>query len=94
VIAAAPVADTLKQVGEGDVILATVDREGLWVAQTPQVFRADVLRAAHDGDVSAATDDAALVEARGGRVLVHEVESANLKVTTRADLAVAEALLG
>ena len=92
VIAAARVADTLKQVGDG-VIERTVDREGLWAAQTPQVFRADVLRAAHDGDVSAATDDAALVEAGGGRVLVHETGAPNLKVTTPADLSVAEALL-
>jgi 2-C-methyl-D-erythritol 4-phosphate cytidylyltransferase len=93
VIAAAPVADTVKQVGEGELIEATVDRRGLWAAQTPQVFRADVLRAAHDRDVSAATDDAALVEAGGGRVIVHEVVEPNLKVTTTADLAVAEALL-
>ncbi len=93
VIAAAPVADTLKQVGEGDLIEGTRDREGLWAAQTPQVFRADVLRAVHDGDTSAATDDAALVEAGGGRVLVHETGASNLKVTTPADLRLAEALL-
>jgi 2-C-methyl-D-erythritol 4-phosphate cytidylyltransferase len=93
VIAAARVADTLKQVGEGDQVRATVSREGLWAAQTPQVFRADVLRAAHDGDSSGATDDAALVESGGGRVLVHEVAAPNLKVTTAADLTVAEALL-
>ena len=92
VIAAAPVADTLKRVGEGS-IERTVDRAGLWAAQTPQVFRADVLRAAHDGDPPAATDDAALVEAGGGRVLVHETGAPNLKITTPADLRVAEALL-
>ena len=93
VIAAAPVADTLKRVGEGNVIAGTVDREGLWAAQTPQAFRAEALRAVHDADVSAATDDAALVEAGGGRVLVHETGAPNLKVTTASDLAVAEALL-
>jgi 2-C-methyl-D-erythritol 4-phosphate cytidylyltransferase len=93
VIAAAPVADTLKQVGEGDSVLATVERAGLWAAQTPQVFRADALRAAHDGDAAGATDDASLVEAGGGRVLAHEVAAPNVKVTTPADLAVAEALL-
>ena len=92
VIAAAPVADTLKRVS-GDQIGGTVDRAGLWGAQTPQVFRADALRDAHDGDVSAATDDAALVEAGGGTVLVHETDAPNLKVTTPADLHVAEALL-
>jgi 2-C-methyl-D-erythritol 4-phosphate cytidylyltransferase len=94
VIAAAPVPDTLKRVGEGAAIERTEDRDGLWAAQTPQVFRADVLRAAHDrDDASAATDDAMLVEAEGGRVLVHEVDGPNLKVTTPADLAVADALL-
>ncbi|MDX6583762.1 MAG: 2-C-methyl-D-erythritol 4-phosphate cytidylyltransferase [Solirubrobacterales bacterium] len=96
VIAAAPVADTLKRVGEGGEIAGTEDRSRLWGAQTPQVFRADVLRAAHDGDpasISAATDDASLVEAGGGRVIVHAVEAPNLKVTTPADLRVAEALL-
>ncbi len=93
VIAAAPVADTLKQVGEGERILATVEREGLWAAQTPQVFRADALRAAHDADVSGATDDASLVEAGGGRVLVYETGAANPKVTTAADLRLVEALL-
>lgn len=93
VIAAAPVADTLKQVGEGGLIGGTVSREGLWRAQTPQVFQADALRAAHDGGDLGASDDASLVAAGGGRVLVHEVESPNLKVTTPADLRLAEALL-
>ncbi len=94
VIAAAPIADTLKRVGEGSAITATEDRSGLWAAQTPQVFRADVLRAAHDrADAAAATDDAMLVEAEGGRVLAHAVDGPNLKVTTAADLAVAAALL-
>jgi 2-C-methyl-D-erythritol 4-phosphate cytidylyltransferase len=96
VIAASPVADTLKQVGEGSVIEATRERAGLWAAQTPQVFRAEVLRAVHDGDpatVSGATDDASLVEAGGGRVLVHEVVAPNLKITTPADLRLVEALL-
>jgi 2-C-methyl-D-erythritol 4-phosphate cytidylyltransferase len=93
VIAAAPIADTLKRVGEGFAVTATEDRLGLWAAQTPQVFRAKALRAAHDGDTSAATDDASLVEAGGGRVVVHEVGTPNLKVTTPGDLAVAEAFL-
>ncbi len=91
-----PVADTLKRVetdasGTG-VIVGTVDRDGLVAAQTPQAFRADVLRAAHasGGD---ATDDAALVEARGGRVVVVPGDPRNLKLTGPRDLAVAEALL-
>jgi 2-C-methyl-D-erythritol 4-phosphate cytidylyltransferase len=96
VIAATPVSDTLKQVGNGEGIVATVERDGLWAAQTPQVFRSDVLRAAHDGDpakVAGATDDASLVEADGGRVVVHAMEGPNLKVTTAADLRLAELLL-
>jgi 2-C-methyl-D-erythritol 4-phosphate cytidylyltransferase len=92
VIAAVPVADTIKR-GSGQ-IKETVDRSELWAAQTPQVFRADALRSAHDVVVSAATDDAALVEADGGSVLVHEVAAPNLKITTPADLRVAELLLG
>jgi 2-C-methyl-D-erythritol 4-phosphate cytidylyltransferase len=96
VIAAAPVADTLKRVDPVGAIAATESRDGLWAAQTPQVFRAEALRRAHDRDareVAAATDDATLVEARGGRVLVHRVDGPNVKVTTAGDLAVAEALL-
>jgi 2-C-methyl-D-erythritol 4-phosphate cytidylyltransferase len=96
VIAAAPVADTLKRVGDDRAIAATESRSGLWAAQTPQVFRADALRRVHDGDaaaVEAATDDAMLVEADGGRVLVEPVASANLKLTTPADLELIEALL-
>jgi 2-C-methyl-D-erythritol 4-phosphate cytidylyltransferase len=94
VIAAAPVADTLKRVVDGSAIASTEDRSGLWGAQTPQVFRAETLRAAHDrADGADATDDAMLVEAAGGRVLVHDPGGPNLKVTTTGDLAVAEAVL-
>ncbi len=74
----------------------TVDRGRLWAAQTPQVFRVEALRAAMAGDsgrVAAATDEAMLVEAAGGRVLIHPAPAGNLKVTTLADLRVAELLL-
>ncbi len=74
----------------------TVDRGRLWAAQTPQVFRVEALRAAMAGDperVAAATDEAMLVEAAGGRVLIHPVSSENLKVTTPLDLRLAEQLL-
>ena len=84
------VPDTVKRV-EGDRVVETIARDGLVVVQTPQAFRADALRAAHrEGDD--ATDDAALVEATGGRVVVVPGEPANLKVTTPADLVVASAL--
>lgn len=86
-----PVVDTLKQV-KGDRVTATVDRSELTAVQTPQGFRAHALRHAHatGGD---ATDDAGLVEADGGTVVIVEGERDNLKVTWREDLAVAEALL-
>jgi 2-C-methyl-D-erythritol 4-phosphate cytidylyltransferase len=90
-VPALPVADTLKRV-EGDRVVDTVERTGLVAVQTPQAFRAECLRAAHaaEGD---ATDDAALVEAAGGTVVVVAGDPRNVKVTTVADLAVVEALL-
>lgn len=85
-----PVADTLKRV-EGDLVAGTVSRDALVRVQTPQAFRADRLRAAHLSG-SDATDDAALVEAAGGKVVVVPGDERNLKVTTAEDLAVAAAL--
>jgi len=95
VIAAARVADTVKR-GDRNVIVETVDRSTLWAAQTPQVFRTEALRAALQVDASVrdpATDESMLIEAAGGTVLLHEVTAPNLKVTTPADLKVAETLL-
>lgn len=74
----------------------TVDRSRLWAAQTPQVFRTGALRAALEVDAAvrdAATDEATLVEAAGGRVLIHPAPAENLKVTTPLDLKLAELLL-
>lgn len=98
VIAAAPVADTLKMAGEGGVVGETVDRTGLWGAQTPQAFRVEALRGAQRAameaaELEAATDEAWLIERVGGTVLLEAVDGPNLKVTDEADLAVAEALL-
>jgi 2-C-methyl-D-erythritol 4-phosphate cytidylyltransferase len=79
------------------IIEATVDRGRLWAAQTPQVFRVDALRRALEADpsqVEAATDEAMLIEAAGGRVLIHPASRENLKVTTPTDLRLAESLLG
>lgn len=78
------------------VIGQTLDRAHLWAAQTPQVFRTEALRAAFEVDLEArdaATDEAMLVEAAGGRVLIHPSPVENLKVTTPLDLRVAELLL-
>ncbi len=94
-ILAAPVRDTLKR-GDADGIDATVAREGLWRALTPQVFPAARLRAALEacrarGDV--ATDDAMAMELAGARPRLVEGREDNIKVTTPADLALVEFLL-
>jgi 2-C-methyl-D-erythritol 4-phosphate cytidylyltransferase len=83
--------DTVKRV-DGDEVVETVPRDPLVAVQTPQAFRGEALRAAHAGHGDA-TDDAALVEATGGTVVVVPGDPANLKVTTTADLTVAAALL-
>ena len=93
---AIPVADTVKQVDENGRVHATVPRRGLWLAQTPQVFRRDWLLDAYSRrqefgrDI---TDDAQLVEAAGHAVHVVPGVAANLKITTQHDLALAEAFL-
>jgi 2-C-methyl-D-erythritol 4-phosphate cytidylyltransferase len=90
-VPALPVADTVKRV-VGDRVVETVSREGLVGVQTPQAFRAGALRAAHDrGGVG--TDDAALVEAGGGVVVVVEGERRNVKLTLADDLELVRALL-
>jgi 2-C-methyl-D-erythritol 4-phosphate cytidylyltransferase/2-C-methyl-D-erythritol 2,4-cyclodiphosphate synthase len=90
-IAAVPASDTVKRVARGQVV-ETLRREELALAQTPQAFRVDVLRAALalGGD---ATDEAALAERAGYSVRVVEGETQNLKVTTPDDLAMADRLL-
>ncbi|MBI2168865.1 MAG: 2-C-methyl-D-erythritol 4-phosphate cytidylyltransferase [Actinobacteria bacterium] len=90
-VPALPVSDTVKQV-EGDRVVETVDRDGLMAVQTPQAFRAEVLRKAH-AEAPEATDDAALVEALGGAVVVVDGDPRNIKITTALDLELAMALL-
>ena len=85
-VPAVAVSDTLREVGG-----TTVDRTRFVAVQTPQAFRATALRAAHT-DASEGTDDASLVEATGGRVVVVEGDPTNLKITTPHDLDVAELL--
>jgi 2-C-methyl-D-erythritol 4-phosphate cytidylyltransferase len=85
-----------KEQRSGIWVEGTVDRGALWAAQTPQVFRVEVLRralVADPGQVESATDEAMLVEAAGGRVLIHPAPPENLKVTTPLDLRLAELLL-
>jgi 2-C-methyl-D-erythritol 4-phosphate cytidylyltransferase len=89
-VPAVPVSDTLKRV-DGDQIVETVARDGLYAVQTPQAFAAAALRRAHAARAEG-TDDAALVEASGGRVVVVAGDPRNVKLTTAADLALVEAL--
>jgi 2-C-methyl-D-erythritol 4-phosphate cytidylyltransferase len=94
-IAAAPLADTVKETA-GEEVVRTLDRSRLWAVQTPQVFRRAALEDAlgqDDAVLAAATDDAALVEAAGGTVRVVPAPSTNFKVTTPDDLRLAELLL-
>jgi 2-C-methyl-D-erythritol 4-phosphate cytidylyltransferase len=90
-ILALPVSNTLKRVGRDHNIEETVSREGLWEAQTPQVFRRQLILEAyaHRGDFPA-TDDAQLVERVGHAVTVVPGSPVNLKITTKADLRLAE----
>jgi 2-C-methyl-D-erythritol 4-phosphate cytidylyltransferase len=87
VVPALPVSDTIKRV-RGDEVVETLEREGLFAAQTPQAFLADSLRRAVSGSEpqSQATDCASLVEAQGGRVKVVAGDPRLLKVTSREDL--------
>jgi 2-C-methyl-D-erythritol 4-phosphate cytidylyltransferase len=85
-----PITDTVKRV-DGDRVIDTVRRDELVVVQTPQAFRADALREAH-ASAADATDDAALVEAAGGRAVVVPGDPRNLKITRPEDLVVAEAI--
>ena len=95
-ILAVPVGDTLKRAGDSQEIIATVDRDGLWAAQTPQLFRTEVLAKAIDTAQSAGcelTDEASAMEFVGVRPLLVMGSAANIKITHSSDLAIAEALL-
>jgi 2-C-methyl-D-erythritol 4-phosphate cytidylyltransferase len=95
-IAAIPMDETLKRLTD-DKIMETLDRTELWRAQTPQAFKTDVLRIAHERavvDGLSATDDAALVEHYGGRVKIVQGSPDNLKLTFPSHFALAEAILG
>jgi 2-C-methyl-D-erythritol 4-phosphate cytidylyltransferase len=91
-----PALTSYMRVNAGFVVESTLDRERLWAAQTPQVFRVEALREALATDPEPAfeaTDEAMVVEAAGGRVLIHPAPPENLKVTTPLDLKLAELLL-
>ncbi len=95
-IPAAPVTATIKQVQNGEIV-RTVDRAGLFEAQTPQVFDLSLLKKAYANlanvDKSAVTDDAFLVEALGHKVAIVESDASNIKITRPSDVPIAEAIL-
>ena len=97
VIAATPVTDTIKQAaGDGHTVAMTLERDGLWAVQTPQVFRRPALEralASGEAELARATDDAWLIERQGGTVRLLRSSPRNLKITTPLDLQVAELLL-
>ncbi len=97
-----PVSATLKRVGDGKIIAETVSREGLWMAQTPQIFRKDIITEAYAalkgkgpdalGDVPI-TDDAQVVAAAGHDVTAVDGDARNIKITTKDDLRLAGAVI-
>jgi 2-C-methyl-D-erythritol 4-phosphate cytidylyltransferase len=91
-----PADDTIKKADFENWVTETVDRSGLWLVQTPQVFRTDLLHRAHRQALlngCRGTDDAALVERIGHRVMIVAGSKTNVKITTASDLEIAKALL-
>ena len=91
--AAVPVTDTIKLVGDDQIVIGTPPRSNLWAVQTPQVFRSAIIKKAYQQAQEDVTDDATLVEQIGGKVKLYLGSYENLKITTPRDLALAELLL-
>jgi len=93
---ACPVTATIKKV-EDNIITETVDRSGLYEAQTPQVFEASLLKKAYENlknlDAAKISDDSQLVEALGHKVSIVETDSSNIKITQKNDIAIAQAII-
>jgi 2-C-methyl-D-erythritol 4-phosphate cytidylyltransferase len=89
-VAAVPVTDTIKVAGDDLIVVETPPRSSLWAAQTPQVFRFDIIKEAYEKATGEATDDAALVEQIGYRVKLYPGSPDNIKITTPRDLETAE----
>jgi 2-C-methyl-D-erythritol 4-phosphate cytidylyltransferase len=95
-ILAVPVADTLKKVNSSNLIDGTIERKGVWQAQTPQAFAYDLITQAHEKarvDGFIASDDALLVERLGQQVKIVTGNRNNFKITTPEDLRIAQAML-
>lgn len=88
-VAAVPVKDTIKLADTRKLIMETLRRDRLWVAQTPQVFDFDVIARVYENLAVEVTDDATAVERLGYRVQLYRGDYRNIKVTTREDLALA-----
>ena len=96
-VAAAKITDTVKSVSRAGAIEKTLDREPLWAAQTPQVFRADLLRKALEGvddKDPGITDESSAVERLGGTVRIVESKEPNPKITYPGDVGIVARLLG
>jgi 2-C-methyl-D-erythritol 4-phosphate cytidylyltransferase len=94
-VTAIPMTDTVKLAGKGLFVKKTIDRSSLWRAQTPQAFRYGILKKALSGagDILSVTDDASVLERLGKKVKILEGSSRNIKITTKEDLKIAEALI-
>jgi 2-C-methyl-D-erythritol 4-phosphate cytidylyltransferase len=95
-VASVAVSDTIKRVGDDHGVLETLDRASLRAMQTPQAFRVELIRQAHEAarrDGYLGTDDAALLEHAGMQVFVSEGSRRNIKLTTSFDVLVANAML-
>ena len=91
-----PARETLKEVDASDHIIQTLKRDGVWLAQTPQAFRHDLIRTAHDRarlEGYSATDDASLVERIGAAVKIITGSRNNIKITVKEDLETADGIL-
>ncbi len=93
-ILAYPLHGTMKKVADSGTIDETICRKNLWEAQTPQVFRKDILQKAYAADIDGLTDDAQVVEKSGQPVSVVLGDPRNIKITTPADLSLASAVIG
>lgn len=93
---ACPVTATIKQVKD-NIIVKTIDRTGLYEAQTPQIFSASLLKKAYENlenlEKNKISDDTQLIESLGHDVTIVETDSSNIKITRQSDIAVAEAIL-
>ena len=92
-VAAVPVKDTIKRSDDGATVTRTLERDTLWAAQTPQIFKTSLLKEAHRRVSSGVTDDASMVEAIGHPVSLFPGSYYNIKVTTPEDLIFAQAIM-